>query len=126
MRIFILKADDGKDPEVTIRTAKGEARVVWRGSTPPEVGETNVELDVPGALHWGLEVVPAASGERVGVGRDGSLVGAVIGVDPDGVVKLGLDGGLLMIDPKGTPPPLRMGDLISIKGVRIEVYPEDL
>ncbi len=31
MRVFIVKANPGVDPEVTIRTNNGDAQVIWKG-----------------------------------------------------------------------------------------------
>ncbi len=124
MRVFIVKANPGVDPEVTIRTNNGDAQVIWKGPTPPVLGEANVELDLRGQLRWGMEVEPARSGGPTGIAADGSMVAEVIGVDVDGVLKLSVEGGLLMIAVEGGPGPLRAGDHLYIKGVQIELYPE--
>jgi hypothetical protein len=61
-----------------------------------------------------------------GIGRGGSVVGAVVELEADGVLKLRVADGLLMIAPTGRRPPLEVGDLVQIDGAEISVYPEDV
>ena len=125
MRVSIQSplADDGT---VVIRTETGEARVVWRGESPPELGETDVELTLQGPVRWGAEVIPVVAGERPGFGEDGSLVAAVDGVDFDGVLRLRMAGDVFMIAPTGSQPRIRVGDLVRVRGVEIEIYPTNI
>jgi hypothetical protein len=123
MKVFILSPKLGNNRSVIIRTENGEARVVWRGDAPPSVGETNVELTLPGPLRWGTEVMPAASGERTGIREDGSVVALVDEIDVDGVMKLRIGYGLVMIAPTGNQPPISAGDLVHIQGTEIEIHP---
>jgi Biotin protein ligase C terminal domain len=125
LRLFILRSDSGRPDSVIVRTEDGEVRVLWRGATRPPTGETNVELTLAEGLRWGTEVSSAPTGRPTGIGRDGSIVGAVVGLDADGVLKLRVADGLLMIAPTGTWPPLKVGDLIQIYG-EISVYPEEV
>lgn len=126
MRVFILSPALGSDRIVTIRTEHGVARVVWKGAKPPSLGEANVELTLRGRLRWGIEVVTALSGERAGIREDGSVVAAVDGVDSDGVVKLRMAGGVVMIAPTGKQPPISVGDLVHVVGIEIDIYPENV
>ena len=126
MRVFILSPALGSDRIVTIRTEHGVARVVWKGAKPPSLGEANVELTLRGRLRWGKEVVTSPSGERAGIRDDGSVVAAVDGVDSDGVVKLRMAGGVVMIAPTGKQPPICVGDLVHVVGIEIDVYPENI
>ena len=126
MRVFILSPALGSDGIVTIRTEDGVARVVWKGAKLPSFGEANVELTLRGRLRWGIEVVPAPSGERVGIREDGSVVAALDGVDADGVVKLRLADGVAMIAPTGKQPPISVGDLVHVVGIEIDIYPENV
>ncbi len=125
MRVSIQSplADDGT---VVIRTETGEARVVWRGESPPELGETDVELTLQGPVRWGAEVISVVAGERPGFGEDGSLVAAVDGVDFDGVLRLRMAGDVFMIAPTGSQPRIRVGDLVRVRGVEIEIYPTNI
>lgn len=76
-------------------------------------------------LRWGKEVVTAPSGERAGIREDGSIVAAVDGVEPDGVVKLRMAGGVVMIAPTGKQPPISVGGLVHVVGIEIDMYPEN-
>ncbi len=125
MWVFI-QSPLGDDGTVIIRTETGEARVVWRGESPPEFGETDVELTLQGPVRWGAEVIPVVAGERPGFGEDGSLVAAVDGVDLDGVLKLRMAGGVLMLAPSGSQPRIGVGDLVRVRGVEIEIYPTNI
>ena len=125
MWVFI-QSPLGDDGTVIIRTETGEARVVWRGESLPEFGETDVELTVQGPVRWGIEVIPVLAGERTGFGEDGSLVAAVDGVDLDGVLNLRMAGGVLMLAPSGSQPRIGVGDLVRVRGVEIEIYPTNI
>lgn len=83
-------------------------------------------MTLRGRLRWGIEVVPAPSGERAGIREDGSGVAAVDGVDSDGVVKLRMAGGVVMIAPTGKQPPMSVGDLVHVVGIEIDIYPENV
>ena len=126
MRVFILSPALGSDGIVTIRTEDGVARVVWKGAKLPSFGEANVELTLRGRLRWGIEVVPAPSGDRAGIREDGSVVAAVDGVDSDGVVKLRMADEVVMIAPTGRQPPISVGDLVHVVGIEIDIYPENV
>ena len=125
MHVFI-QSPLGDDRTVIIRTETGEARVVWKGATPPGLGETDVEIFVKGPLRWGEEVIPMVAGERPGFGEDGSLVAAVDGVDFDGVLKLRMGGGVVMIAPTGSQPRIGVGDLVRVRSVEIDIYPTNI
>ena len=125
MWVFI-QSPLGDDGTVIVRTETGEARFVWKGATPPELGETDVEISLQGPLRWGAEVIPVVAGERPGFGEDGSLVAAVDGVDFDGVLKLRMAGDVFMIAPTGSQPRIGVGDLVRVRGVEIEIYPTNI
>ena len=101
-------------------------RVLWRGATRPPIGETNVELTLGEGLRLGTEVSSVPTSRPTGIGRGGSVVGAVVELEADGVLKLRVADGLLMIAPTGRRPPLEVGDLVQIDGAEISVYPEDV
>jgi hypothetical protein len=125
MNVFI-QSPLGDDRTVVIRTETGEARVIWKGATPPELGETDVEISLQGPFRWGAEVIQVVAGERPGFGEDGSLVAAVEGVDFDGVLKLRMAGDVFMIAPTGSQPRIGVGDLVRVRGVEIEIYPTNI
>lgn len=90
---------------------------------PPMTGGIDVELTLKGLIRWGVEASITGSDEPMGVGHDGSLVGQLEAIDPDGVIWLRLAEGLVMAAPVGEAPPLKEGDSVLIRATEIEVYP---
>jgi hypothetical protein len=70
--------------------------------------------------------MPVVAGERPGFGEDGSLVAAVEGVDSDGVLKLRVGDGVVMIAPTGSQPRVSVGDLVRVRSVEIDIYPTNI
>ncbi len=111
---------------VLIRTGRGTAAVEWSGAKVPKSGEIDVELTLRGRIRWGLEATVTRADDPIGVGDDGSLVGRLEAVDPDGVIWLRVGDGLVMVAPEGTAPPLTIGDAVLIGALEIQAYPVDL
>ena len=123
MRAYV---DAASDSRVFIRTPRGTARVTWRGAEAPRSGDLDLELTLKGRIRWAVEASIAGADEPMGVGDDGSLVGRLEAIDPDGVIWLRLAEGLVMAAPEGTAPLVRIGDLVLIRVAEIEAYPVKL
>lgn len=124
MRVHVDRALSSN--RVLIRTPRGTAQVTWRGAEAPREGELDVELTLKGRIRWAVEASVTGADEQTGIGDDGSLVGRLEAIDPDGVIWLRLAEGLVMAAPQGTAPPVKIGDSVLIRAIEIDAYPVKL
>jgi hypothetical protein len=127
MRITIT---DIRDAErlVSFTSAAGAASGIWRGSRSPQIGQCDVELDIPGRLRWGHGI---AKSNRTSAGLrelDGEceLVGRAIEWDGAGVLTIEVGGGIVLVETADRPADDVVAGYVALRVPVLELYPSAL
>jgi len=106
MRVLVTAIEDGERPKVSLSSDIGSFQAEWRGSPPPELGETFVEVDSYEDLEWGVDLVsdPGADHRIETVDGETFITGTVEQVPLDGPVVLAVGDASIWLDADGDPP----------------------
>jgi hypothetical protein len=125
MRVRIDQSADARTQAVPFSSSVGRSAGIWRSDTPPDPGEYDVELEIPGTLRWEHEIHPGVGpGPGLGETPDAYLVtGRVVNLEPDGSLTLDVDGSVVMVDTDGSLPAGMVGELVELHTPVLELYP---
>jgi hypothetical protein len=128
MRIWIDESGDLWSPAVAFSSETGNATGLWHGDAPPRPGEHDVEIEIPGTYRWGDNVRPGGSlATSLSTTHEGFRVtGRAVGLDPDGMLWLDVDGGVVMVETDGQPPQDIVGRVIELDAPALEIYPTSI
>lgn len=128
MRVTVTGIRGSAPSLVEFTSDVGNADAIWRGHSPPELQDYDVELNIPGQLRWGAEAeIDAAAAAGISrVGAETRVVGRVVECDDIGVLSLELAGSLVMVELADGPPSDVAGANVSLRIRRLELYPSSI
>ncbi|MFE0461616.1 hypothetical protein ACFW1A_20430 [Kitasatospora sp. NPDC058965] len=128
MRVEVTRILDASEGLVSFRCALGHATARWAGSTPLQLGEFDVEFDIPEEItRWIVLTDPAPGSiagdveEETGVSLTGTVVDVGEGDDPVVSIRLGSD--IVMIEAPDRKWDVTPGDGVSMQVPVIRMYP---
>jgi hypothetical protein len=129
VRVAITDIRGSAPPLIAFTSAAGSADAIWRGDSPPELREYDVELDVPGQIRWGQDAeIDAMSAPGISrLGEEVRVVGRVLDYDDVGVLSLEFAGTLVMVQvADGPSPDVVVGTVVSVRVRQLEIYPSSI
>lgn len=130
MRVEVLQALSPSQGIVCFRCEAGVASGRWMGSNPAEVGQFDVEIEVPGEVaEWTAAPSGVASlSEASGAESVTIITGEVVRFDDgdDSVVEIRVGSDILLIEIPNRRSDLPLKGLISFRVPNIQLYPYDL
>ena len=104
---------------IWFKSEQGEGRAQWDGP-PPKVGNIyNVEIDLPGRLQWGTDIIPTLQTECVIklTNKIVNLFGKIESIETDGVCYMRFGDDLVALEAYGTPPNNVVYIMVSAKNL---------
>ncbi|MCC2279167.1 hypothetical protein LKL35_27615 [Streptomyces sp. ET3-23] len=127
MNIEIVQIIDTENSLVRFTSPAGSASGVWCGEQKPQLGNYNVEFEIPDEVQcWTLAQASCGAIEDAGDRPGVSVTGMVERVDEDSVVTLRIQSDVLLIE---TPKNARMatpGTYLNFTAPFLELYPYQL
>lgn len=130
MRVEVLQVLDSVQGIVYFRCESGAASGRWMGSNPAEMGQFDIEIEVPeevaewAAVPWGVTSLSEAAGAESAA----LITGEVVRFDDgdDSVVEIRVGADILLIEIPNRRSELPVEGLISFRVPEIQLYPYEL
>ncbi len=129
MRVEVLQVLAPSQGIVRFKCESGIASGRWMGSNPAEVGQFDVEIEVPeDVADWTADPSGATSLSEAGAESATLITGQVVRFDDgdDSVVEIRVGSDILLIEIPNRRSELTVEGFISFRAPEIQLYPYDL
>lgn len=124
MRVKILEThlQTASSTSVRFSSDHGDSVGRWHSDMPESGREYDVEVEVPGVLEWGRDVVASSKTiPSISTTHDAVQICGVLELaHEDGVVTLRIGSSLLLVETQGQPPPA--GTCVCMTVSHIDLY----